>query len=92
MPVCMAKTPVFPYLMDQTKAGDVPPGDLRSRCGMLMSSAGAGFVVVLTGAHYGQCLVCRRNPAADNIDVNNGRSNHGIILIWRFFMKFSQWA
>ena len=47
MPVCMAKTQ-YSFSDDQTKLG-APRGLHASRCASVKVSAGAGFVVALTG-------------------------------------------
>ena len=62
-PVCMAKTQ-YSLSDDQTKLGRPEGFDLNVRD--VYVSAGAGFVVALTGA----IMTMPKKPAADNIDVD----------------------
>lgn len=66
LPVCMAKTQ-YSLSDDQTKLGRPEGFELTVRDAYV--SAGAGFVVVLTGAIMTMPGL-PKNPAADNIDVN----------------------
>ncbi|MEY8352236.1 formate--tetrahydrofolate ligase [Lachnospiraceae bacterium 54-53] len=66
LPVCMAKTQ-YSLSDDQTKLGRPEGFDITVR--ELYVSAGAGFVVVLTGAIMTMPGLPRK-PAADSIDVN----------------------
>lgn len=66
LPVCMAKTQ-YSLSDDQTKLGRPESFELTVRDAYV--SAGAGFVVVLTGAIMTMPGL-PKNPAADNIDVN----------------------
>lgn len=67
MPVCMAKTQ-YSLSDDQTKLGRPRGFEIQVRDAYV--SAGAGFVVVLTGAIMTMPGLPKK-PAADNIDVNN---------------------
>lgn len=66
LPVCMAKTQ-YSLSDDQTKLGR--PSDFTITVRDAYVSAGAGFVVVLTGAIMTMPGLPKK-PAADNIDVN----------------------
>lgn len=67
LPVCMAKTQ-YSLSDDQTKLGRPLGFEIQVRDAYV--SAGAGFVVVLTGAIMTMPGLPKK-PAADNIDVNN---------------------
>ena len=67
LPVCMAKTQ-YSLSDDQTKLG--PPSGFQINVRDAYVSAGAGFVVVLTGAIMTMPGL-PKVPAANNIDVNN---------------------
>lgn len=67
LPVCMAKTQ-YSLSDDQTKLGR--PRGFEIQVQDAYVSAGAGFVVVLTGAIMTMPGLPKK-PAADNIDVNN---------------------
>ncbi len=67
LPVCMAKTQ-YSLSDDQTKLGRPEGFDINVRDAYV--SAGAGFVVVLTGAIMTMPGLPKK-PAADNIDVND---------------------
>lgn len=67
LPVCMAKTQ-YSLSDDQTKLGRPRGFEIQVRDAYV--SAGAGFVVVLTGAIMTMPGLPKK-PAADNIDVNN---------------------
>ncbi|GLB29561.1 formate--tetrahydrofolate ligase [Lacrimispora amygdalina] len=67
LPVCMAKTQ-YSLSDDQTKLGRPQGFEINVRDAYV--SAGAGFVVVLTGAIMTMPGLPKK-PAADNIDVNN---------------------
>nr|WP_314463242.1 formate--tetrahydrofolate ligase [uncultured Clostridium sp.] len=67
MPVCMAKTQ-YSLSDDQTKLGRPQGFEINVRDAYV--SAGAGFVVVITGAIMTMPGLPKK-PAADNIDVNN---------------------
>ena len=67
LPVCMAKTQ-YSLSDDQTKLGRPEGFQMNVRDAYV--SAGAGFVVVLTGAIMTMPGLPKK-PAADNIDVNN---------------------
>ncbi len=71
LPVCMAKTQ-YSLSDDQTKLGR--PRDFTIQVRDAYVSAGAGFVVVLTGAIMTMPGLPKK-PAADNIDVDE----HGVI-------------
>ncbi len=71
LPVCMAKTQ-YSLSDDQTKLGC--PRDFTIQVRDAYVSAGAGFVVVLTGAIMTMPGLPKK-PAADNIDVDE----HGVI-------------
>lgn len=66
LPVCMAKTQ-YSLSDDQTKLGRPEGFDINVRDAYV--SAGAGFVVILTGAIMTMPGLPKK-PAADNIDVN----------------------
>ncbi|MDR2025706.1 MAG: formate--tetrahydrofolate ligase [Hungatella sp.] len=66
LPVCMAKTQ-YSLSDDQTKLGKPEGFDINVRDAYV--SAGAGFVVILTGAIMTMPGLPKK-PAADNIDVN----------------------
>ncbi|MCI9105421.1 MAG: formate--tetrahydrofolate ligase [Lachnospiraceae bacterium] len=66
LPVCMAKTQ-YSLSDDQTKLGR--PSDFTIQVRDVYVSAGAGFVVVLTGAIMTMPGLPKK-PAADGIDVN----------------------
>lgn len=66
LPVCMAKTQ-YSLSDDQTKLGRPEGFDITVRDAYV--SAGAGFVVILTGAIMTMPGLPKK-PAADNIDVN----------------------
>ena len=66
-PVCMAKTQ-YSLSDDQTKLGRPTGFEINVRD--VYVSAGAGFVVVLTGAIMTMPGLPKK-PAADNIDVND---------------------
>ncbi|MDR0923133.1 MAG: formate--tetrahydrofolate ligase [Hungatella sp.] len=66
LPVCMAKTQ-YSLSDDQTKLGKPESFDINVRDAYV--SAGAGFVVILTGAIMTMPGLPKK-PAADNIDVN----------------------
>jgi formate--tetrahydrofolate ligase len=66
LPVCMAKTQ-YSLSDDQTKLGRPVGFDINVRDAYV--SAGAGFVVILTGAIMTMPGLPKK-PAADNIDVN----------------------
>lgn len=72
LPVCMAKTQ-YSLSDDQTKLGR--PEDFAINVRDAYVSAGAGFVVVLTGAIMTMPGLPKK-PAADNIDVNE----NGVII------------
>lgn len=67
LPVCMAKTQ-YSLSDDQTKLGRPQGFEINVRDAYV--SAGAGFVVVLTGAIMTMPGLPKK-PAADSIDVNN---------------------
>ena len=67
LPVCMAKTQ-YSLSDDQTKLGRPENFDISIRD--VYVSAGAGFVVALTGAIMTMPGLPKK-PAADNIDVND---------------------
>lgn len=67
LPVCMAKTQ-YSLSDDQTKLGRPQGFEINVRDAYV--SAGAGFVVVLTGVIMTMPGLPKK-PAADNIDVNN---------------------
>lgn len=67
MPVCMAKTQ---YSLSDDPALLGRPEDFRMNIREIYVSAGAGFVVVLTGAIMTMPGL-PKNPAAYNIDVTN---------------------
>ncbi len=67
LPVCMAKNQ-YSLSDDQTKLGRPSGFDIQVRDAYV--SAGAGFVVVLTGAIMTMPGLPKK-PAADNIDVND---------------------
>jgi formate--tetrahydrofolate ligase len=67
LPVCMAKTQ-YSLSDDQTKLGRPKGFEINVRDAYV--SAGAGFVVVLTGAIMTMPGLPKK-PAADSIDVNN---------------------
>ncbi len=67
LPVCMAKTQ-YSLSDDQTKLGRPQGFEINIRDAYV--SAGAGFVVVLTGAIMTMPGLPKK-PAADSIDVNN---------------------
>ena len=67
LPVCMAKTQ-YSLSDDQTKLGRPQEFDINVRDAYV--SAGAGFVVVITGAIMTMPGLPKK-PAADKIDVNN---------------------
>ncbi|WP_312425773.1 formate--tetrahydrofolate ligase [Lacrimispora sp.] len=66
LPVCMAKTQ-YSLSDDQTKLGRPEGFDINVRDAYV--SAGAGFVVIMTGAIMTMPGLPKK-PAADNIDVN----------------------
>lgn len=66
LPVCMAKTQ-YSLSDDQTKLGRPEGFDITVRDAYV--SAGAGFVVILTGAIMTMPGLPKK-PAADNIDIN----------------------
>ncbi len=66
LPVCMAKTQ-YSLSDDQAKLGRPEGFDINVRDAYV--SAGAGFVVILTGAIMTMPGLPKK-PAADNIDVN----------------------
>ena len=66
LPVCMSKTQ-YSVSDDQTKLGKPEGFDINVRDAYV--SAGAGFVVILTGAIMTMPGLPKK-PAADNIDVN----------------------
>lgn len=67
LPVCMAKTQ-YSLSDDQTKLGRPEEFDINVRDAYV--SAGAGFVVVMTGAIMTMPGLPKK-PAADKIDINN---------------------
>ncbi|WP_394522205.1 formate--tetrahydrofolate ligase [Lacrimispora sp. JR3] len=67
LPVCMAKTQ-YSLSDDQTKLGRPEGFEITVRDAFV--SAGAGFVVVMTGAIMTMPGLPKK-PAADNIDINN---------------------
>lgn len=67
LPVCMAKTQ---YSLSDDPALLGRPEDFRMNIREIYVSAGAGFVVVLTGAIMTMPGL-PKNPAAYNIDVTN---------------------
>ena len=74
LPVCMAKTQ-YSLSDDQTKLGRPSGFEINVRDAYV--SAGAGFVVVLTGAIMTMPGL-PKVPAANNIDVNNDGVNAGL--------------
>ena len=66
LPVCMAKTQ-YSLSDDQTKLGRPEGFEITVRDAFV--SAGAGFVVVMTGAIMTMPGLPKK-PAADNIDIN----------------------
>ena len=76
IPVCMAKTQ-YSLSDDQNKLGR--PTGFTINVRDIYVSAGAGFVVVLTGAIMTMPGLPKK-PAADGIDVNENGRNHRIIL------------
>ena len=80
LPVCMAKTQ-YSLSDDQTKLGRPSGFEINVRDAYV--SAGAGFVVVLTGAIMTMPGL-PKVPAANNIDVNNDGVITGVVL-WRIY-------
>ena len=74
LPVCMAKTQ-YSLSDDQTKLGCPEGFDLTVRD--VYVSAGAGFVVALTGAIMTMPGLPKK-PAADNIDVDGSGKITGL--------------
>ena len=76
MPVCMAKTQ-YSFSDDQKKLG--APRGFRITVRDVKVSAGAGFVVALTG-NIMTMPGLGKSPAAFKIDVERDRKDHGALL------------
>ena len=74
MPICMAKTQ-FSFSDDQTKLG--APRDFQITVRQVKVSAGAGFIVALTGDIMTMPGL-PKVPAAENIDVDNDGNITGL--------------
>ena len=75
-PICMAKTQ-YSLTDDQTKLG--APTDFEITVRNLKISAGAGFIVALTGEIMTMPGLPKR-PAAERIDVDENRKDFGSVL------------
>ena len=75
-PICMAKTQ-YSLTDDQTKLG--APTDFEITVRNLKISAGAGFIVALTGEIMTMPGLPKR-PAAERIDVDRDRKDFGSVL------------